>query len=190
VIRGKLSLAAGVAVLIAVLTFGAFNASGMASEQPYHVLQRGKTGSSEWLTWVDRGSRKKVGSAHVCLGLALLIQGKDGLSQSESHECNAVLAAEPVVRSMESDSAGKTLGVIAILLSPNTRRLFVNIGGIKPRRTVSVKRISQEKAKRIGISPIAFWVHGLAGKTCLRRIISYDAAGVILSDSGGHSGCE
>ena len=87
------------------------------------------------------------------------------------------------------DSAGQTHRVIAILLSPDTQRLFVNVAGVKLRRTISVSQISQEKAEQIDISPIAFWIRGFAGKVCLRRLISYNAVGVMLSDSG-HLGCE
>lgn len=173
--------------LLAAFTFAGFDTAGGASEQPYHVLRHGTNGSAEWLAWVDGGPRNNVTS--VCLGLALSVRDRDGLSRSESHECNSVKAAEPVIESISKDDGGQSHRVIAILLSPDTRSLFLNVAGTKLRRTLSVRRISSEEAKRIGIDPIAFWVRSFANRACVRRLIAYDIAGALLSDSG-HLGCE
>jgi hypothetical protein len=181
--NAMLKVVAGVgliALFMVSFTVSSSGESGAANERPYHVLRHGKIGRSEWLAWVDGGSRRKVGSARVCLGLALSVQG----SLSESHECNIVSASEPVVESISAMTTHGERSVFVVLLTPKTHSVFVRVVGQSIHRTVTVRHVSKEAGDLVGVVPIAFWVRGFAKKACLRRVIAYDDSGLVLSDSG------
>jgi hypothetical protein len=147
------------------------------------VLREGTIGKSKWTAWLEpaiaRGKANKV-----CRNLALSHPTYAGLiARSEFRECGSITAAEPAVESIEAGEGSKQRSVWLGLFAPMVRTIYVRIGS-SAGHLVHLQALSVRAAAKVDAERLRYWVRGYAGASCLRRLITYDVNGEVLSDSG------
>jgi hypothetical protein len=148
-------------------------------------LGRGHAGRDIWIATLQPSFAGREGQKGVCLSVTL--GGPDsGNDYSEAFECKSVTRDEPLIESInESISAGgvhRERSVFAALFTPEARKAVVRFNKGRASQ-IQLRWVSKQKARQIGVQPIAYWIHGYAGPVCLKRITVYDGAGVVLSNS-------
>jgi hypothetical protein len=179
----------------ATFFFGCFSAfavwatlalSDLGHYHGYVYLGRGTLGKHwSWYSWIEAPPKTTRITANACISLDLREPSSPySVNESESRECGAISERHPLAQSISGgDANANERTALVLVFSRGARKLFLDLG-TKGHKEVALRQISRGKANEIGIRPVSYWAYGFRGRFCLRRFISYNRLGRVLSDSG------
>jgi hypothetical protein len=172
--------------LAAMVCLGVLGGPAFAHTEPstYALVGQGGIGRYKWASWVERSETRKPQRDVTCISIATEEPSPRGGESGETYECSRVSPGVPVIQAVSNDAPGrKRRTVIVIIFDPSARRMVLNLGALG-RRSVKLRRVSDSKARQVGIKPAAYWSHAFAGIICMGRLAVYDRSGGLISDTG------
>lgn len=165
---------ASLIISVALVGFaGAAIATANVENEDYAKLGSGSMGNFFWESWVEASPKG---------ALCVAIQTSEPTAIDETLDCGG-LSPSGVVLTISNGKKGRKERTVVVLVAPGSaRRVTVDLGS-RGVQTMKLKRLSDAKAKDIGVAPVAYWARGFAGPFCLGKIVVYDSSGQKLSES-------
>lgn len=175
-----------VGVLVPLVGFVALGGLvfAQAASPPYALVGKGGIGQYKWVSWLERSEARQPQRDVTCISIATEEPSRGGAEGSETYECVRVRPDVPATQAISNDSPGRRRRTVVIMLfAPSARRLELDLGALG-HRSIKLRRISDSKARHVGIEPVGYWSHAFKGHFCMGRFSVYDGLGVKLSDTG------
>lgn len=155
-----------------------------AAPSTYAWVGKGRVGQYAWEGWLERPEARKPQGSVTCVSIATEEPSFRGPDSGEIYECGQVSPDLSIFQAISNDAPGrKRRTVVVMIFDPSARRINVDLGA-RGQRSIALRRISDSKAKEVGIEPVAYWSHAFAGTVCMGRFVVYDSSGEQLSDTG------
>jgi hypothetical protein len=180
---------------MAFLVFPAVSASAAFARNSWIGLAGGHLGDYEWTVKVKRPEGPAGAGPQGALRPCLLVGTKwapsaTGFSRSLYRACagrrGRLRATDPpLMRSGGLAKSGLRAGITAVgmVASPAVQRVRVQLGGGEW-RTVRLDRLSRTQASSAKLGRLSYAAFAVRGTWCSERIVTLDAAGDPLWDSG------
>jgi hypothetical protein len=165
-------------------------------------LAGGKVGDFQWSVKAKRpegaAGAGPQGALRPCLMVGTKWQpGSAGFSRSQYRACagrgdRLSATAPPLLRSGGLATAGPTAGITAvgIIAAPAVRQVRVSLGAGRS-KTLPLRRLSRAQAQAAHLGRLSYAAFAVRGDWCTERIVTLDAAGEALWDSGEDEyGCD
>jgi hypothetical protein len=188
--RGIAALAIGAVVLGG----GAVAGATPAEAGPWLGLAGGDVGAVHWSVQAKRpdgpaGAGRK-GTERPCLLVGTIWRtGPYSFHRSRSRECTGEEGLSPsapplVARGVQSSSGGAPrLTAVGMIFAASARSLEVTLAD-GTTKTIHLSVLSPRKAREAGLSPFRFAAFATPGEWCAERLVSKNASGRVLWDSG------
>jgi hypothetical protein len=155
-----------------------------AASPPYALVGEGRIGRYTWASWLEGSEAHRRQKDVICISIATEEPSSRGRESGETYECDQVGPDLPNVQAVSNDLSGRRRRtVVVIVFDPSARRIDLDLGGLG-NRIIKLRRVSDSKARQVGIEPVAYWSHAFAGVVCMGRLVVFDGSGVRLSDTG------
>ncbi len=155
-----------------------------AAPSRYVLVGEGRIGRYSWASWLERSEARVRHRDVMCISIATEEPSPRGRESGETYECDRARPSFPIVQAVSNDLPGrKRRTVVVIIFDPSARRMDLDLG-VLGHRTIKLRRLSDSKARQIGIEPVAYWSHAFAGVVCMGRLVVFDGSGEQLSDTG------
>jgi hypothetical protein len=194
--RRPRSITIAAAILGALLlSFPAVSASAAFARNAWIGLDGGHLGDYEWSVKVKRPEGPAGAGPQGALRPCLLVgtkwaPGPGGFSRTQYRACagreGRLRAGDPpLLRSGGLATRGARAGITAVGLvaSPAVRRVRVQLGD-GSWKTVRLNRLSRDKASTAKLGRLSYAAFAVRGSWCSERIVTVNAAGDPLWDSG------
>ncbi len=172
--------------LAALVALGALGGIVFAQAAPstYALVGKGRIGRYAWESWLEKSEARRPQRGVTCISIATEEPSFQGRESGEAYECDQVSSGLPIIQAVSNDAPGrKRRTVIVMIFDPSARRLDLDLGALG-QRSVKLRRVSDSKARQVGIEPVAYWSHAFAGVVCMGRLAVYDSSGGLISDTG------
>lgn len=158
-----------------------------AKPSSYALVGKGRIGRYSWVSWLERPEGRRPARDATCISIATREPASGGSESGETYECVHVRPEVPIYQAVSNDAAGRRRRTVVVMLfDPSARRVDLELRqrGRMAQRSITLRRVSERKARQVGIEPIAYWSHGFAGSVCIGRMVVYGPGDSELSDSG------
>lgn len=186
-----------VAAFVICLLLATFLAPSPANARSAHwvLLTAGTAGSYDWSVKVkdlagDPGAGDSNSERPCILVGASSRLNRFSFHRSSSQQCAAIShpltgTAAPLIATaaQPSDRASTKLTAIGMLFPAAVRRVQITLDGGKL-MTIHPHRIGRSAAQAAGLHPLRYAAFTVHGAWCLERVVSFDATGNMLWDSG------
>jgi hypothetical protein len=187
----------GIAVAAAaVLAIGVAVPAGAAPRRSagWLGLAAGHVGDYGWTVEAKRPSGPagagQQGARRPCLLVGTVWQTSPySFLRSRNRQCvgaTGLSATDPPLVAdgvQPSSGANARITVVGMIFPPAARRLRVTLPD-GSRRTIHLDRLTPRKARRAGLEPFRYAAFAARGEWCAERLVSENAAGRVLWDSG------
>lgn len=156
-----------------------FAGAHQRSSTAHFVLGEGRSDGLYWTSSI-RAPARISDPSEPCISIST----ERGRKLGELQQCAVINSGNPLLEIVPTGPPGRLRRTVVVAaFVAVARRLYVDLGRAG-HRTVHLRRVSDAKAKQIGIRPIAYWAQAFVGHFCLHRVSAYNALGEQLSDSG------
>lgn len=173
-------------VLVTLVGLGVLGGIVFAQAAPftYAWVGKGKVGRYAWESWLERSEARRPQRDVTCVSIATEEPSFQGRESGETYECGKVNPDFPIVQAVSNDAPGrKRRTVVVMIFDPSARRMDLDLGALG-QRNIKLRRVSDSRARQVGIEPVAYWSHAFAGVVCVGRLAVYDSSGGLISDTG------
>jgi hypothetical protein len=181
-----------IAVAAALVVLSAAVAQASATERGQSVdLAGGRLGNYEWSVRVQRPAGGAPAAQRPCLSVsALWRRGRFDYRRTRFRQCaeasGRLAAADgPLVASagQPSDRSSARITAVGMLFAPSVARVKITLAGGNT-RTVRLDKLTSSQAQAAGLRPVRYAAFVVHGNWCAERLVSENAAGKTLWDSG------
>jgi hypothetical protein len=194
--QGRGVALAALAAISALLAMAAAAAWASGADAGSSVdLARGKLGPYEWSVRVEgtggRAGAKRARAQSPCLSVtALLRRGRFDYRRTRFRQCvhgpgRLAPSDGPLIASagQPSDRSSPEMTAVGMLAAPGTRRVRITLPSGRI-RAIHFDELTRSEAHAAGLSRLRYAAFVVHGAWCAERIVTENAAGKVLWDSG------
>jgi hypothetical protein len=186
---GVLLLSAAVVAVTAAIA----HASGPQGN--WVAVASGKVGDYQWSVKLRRPANgpgaDQAGARRTCLLVgATWPVGRYSFSRVKARQCSGgsgrLVASEPpliAAGAQPSDGGSAKVTAVGMLVGPKARRVRVTLAN-GSEKTIHLQRLSRGSSRLAGLGALRYTAFVIHGSWCAERLVTEDAAGRTLWDSG------